>query len=377
MPRFSYLFVCQTALLLFISNQPAAAAEGYAAIEIGGSNVKYVRVQVQQKRGDVQLTEAGDSKVENPGLAAELGASGKFDPVAIQQTAVAVGSMFEELTGKHSLPAGHIAIVGSSSLADAANREDLVKAIYQATGKQMDFITAATEVRYTLLGVVPHRKLFQATLVDVGSGNTKWGHLDGSDREPPYSLVAAHLPWGSKSLAGAISEKAGEFAEPAAFLKEAKAQRHRIASALRQQKAAQPQDTVYLSGGAVWAMVTLVKPQAALEEYVQLTADDFDLFSKRLTPAAGKLFQVELDAIEDDDIRVRAADDLATVRKVFLPEQIVAGGHILLALAEQFDWQDADKEIYFARSGYKAWLKGYLKEFVLRQSQTLSAKPAN
>jgi len=348
----------------------AEQSQKFAAIEIGGSNVKFVRVDVQQREGEVRLVEAGDSKVANPGLAADLGATGKFDPQAIERTAKSVGELFEQLTHKHGVPADHVAIAGSSGLVEAKNREQLEAAIRKATSRKMDFITAADEVRFTLLGVVPDAERFAATLVDVGSSNTKWGHLKPDDRQPPYSLVSADIPWGSKSLSGAISEEVGEFAEARAFMQQAQAARKRIASELHKQAAAakiQVQDKVYLSGGAVWAMVTLVKPASAEQEYVRLTADDFEQYQRRLMPDADALFKVDLESVKDARVRTAAADELATVRKVFRPEQIVAGGQILLAFVDAFAWDDPQREVYFARSGYKAWLKGYLKEFVLAQ----------
>jgi len=352
----------------------SAVVRKFAAIEIGGSNVKYVRlnVDVRSQRFLTPEDQDEDNKVENPGLAAELedDGSGRLDPDKITETAGIVNRFVRTLTHTKDVPKEHIAVIGSSGLVHAKNRDELVAAVREQTGIEMDFVTAENEVRFTLFGVVPDDELFTAELVDVGSSNTKWGHLQPAANEAGYTMISAHIPAGSKTLHKTIETQVGEFAEPEKYQNAARAARQRIKAELQQQATAsgsKPLDKVYLSGGAVWAMVTLVKPETAREEYPRLTAEDFETYSDRLTTDKTRLFGVEYSDDLSTEVRQRAEDDLQTVSKIFSPEQIVAGGQILLAFVEQFDWNAPDKEIYFARQGYKAWITGYLKEFARRR----------
>jgi len=352
------------------------AAEKFAAIEIGGSNVKFVRASVEIDNGKARFVEIGDSKVANPGLAAGLGKDKKFDTKTIKATAEIVGSMVKQLVDEHDVPAEHVVIVGSSGIADAVNRQELEDAIFESTERKMEFITAETEVLFTLLGVVPTEKMFQATLVDIGSGNTKWGHLTPTEKDIRNSILSAQIPLGTKSLESAVREKVGAFAEHDTFMKEAKAERKVIAEEIKKRSAAsaiESQPEFYVSGGAFWALVTLVKPKAIAEDYVLLSAEDFRRFDACLTPDGEQLFNVDLKAISDDETRKRADNELRALRNVFQPEQIVAGGQILLALVEGLEWEDPETRVYFARHGYKAWITGYLKEFTLKNSKELRA----
>jgi len=370
-------FICSYLWILFAALCPSLqAAEKYAAIEIGGSNVKFVRANIENEDRKIRLIEVGDSKVANPGLAADLGTERKFNTKTVEATAEIVSSMIKQLVEEHGVPAEHVVVVGSSGIADVANRQVLENAVFESTGRKMEFITSETEVLFTLLGVVPTEKMFEATMVDIGSANTKWGHLVPSDKDIRDSMLSANIPFGTKSLESTIRGKVGRFAEDDKFMNESKARRKEIAEQIKKRTSAstiQTQPNFYVSGGAFWALVTLIKPETAKEGYVRLTVDDFRRFDTKLTFSGEQLFKVDLNAIPDEETRARAADDLRSLRLVFDAEQIIAGGQILLALADALNWDDPDVNVYFARNGYKAWIAGYLKEYALQQSKELRA----
>ena len=345
----------------------------FAAIEIGGKNVKYVRLEVTvHKDESIDVSPNGDGKIANPGLAAELGIDRKLTQAAIDRTAEIVKSMIIQLVKDHGVPANRISVVASSGIADVENLEDLRAAIFEATnGLEMHTVTAEIEVRLTMIGCVPDRDLFSSGLIDIGSSNTKWGYLEPAaytKESPGYEVKAAFSQKGSETLSTIITEAVGnQFAPHEQFIEAAKSERTKIAEKLKAGilvPAGMDRDTVYLSGGAVWAMVTLIKPETVFESYVKLNPEDFQEYDKFLSKSKKELFEVDYDKVGSRE-EEQAKQELVRLKRVFEAPQIVAGGQILLAFAEHFGWneQGSGKEILFARDGYDAWISGHVEEF--------------
>jgi len=347
--------------------------ERFAAIEVGGSNVKYVRLNVIVNGDElIELKEMGDHQVANPGLAVALGAdgAGELDEETIDKTVAFVVGFIDQLTSDPENPVlrDHIAIRGSSGLSKADNTTRLIEKLQQATGQGMDFIDEDDEVRLTIIGCVPDYELFSASLIDIGSSNTKWGYLKPANVNRGYEMESGALTVGSKTLASGTEKTVGRFASPDAFNREAKKVCNHLVNMLGTPKvpvAGMEGDTVYLSGGAVWAMVTLIKPNDALEPYVELQPEDFKAYDRQLSLPGQEVFKVNYDEQTTASAKEMSESDLGRLKDVFDPPQIRAGGQILLAFAERFGWNNPEskKKIVFARDGYTAWIMGFAEEF--------------
>src|SRR5262249_57199515 len=122
-------------------------------------------------------------------------------------------------------------------------------------------------------GAAPPTARARALLRETGRGNTKGGFYEkrGGSSQPPRMS----LPLGSVTFATKVKDEAKasniEFAEAAAKLRDSL-----LAKPLSEQVAAHPglvkADPVYLSGGIVWSMASVMHPHEPQEEYVAIAA---------------------------------------------------------------------------------------------------------
>ncbi len=336
---------------------PQLRADLHGGIEIGAKGVKAAVVDVTGG------TDGFNAKVlmsgtQNTTLTAGLATSGRFDADALKATAEAVAKFAGRMQNEFKVPSEAIHVVGSSGLfsalagkADAiqANQDALAGAVRETCGLKMRFVSAKREVELSIVGAVPPRQLATAVLLDVGSGNTKGGYREGT------GYVSAAVPFGSVTFADAVKKRG----EPAATVRQ-----EVLVPALKKALADKPElakrEQVYLSGGAIWAMATLVHP-GDRGAYVALTAEDVEAYRQLLLKTPGQFPAVDLGAIADEAIRREAQKELDSVKETFTPDQLLAGAEIIKAMADEIGF-GKDKKVYFTRNGYLAWVVAYAVE---------------
>jgi uncharacterized protein (TIGR03000 family) len=330
----------------------------YGGIEIGSKGVKATVVEFVATKLGMEPTPPKLSKTSNTTIAALK--DGKFQEDAIAETADAVDKFFKQLQAEFKVPPENIYIVGSSGLPNAPNRDDLVAAVKGKTGKTMSFITVDNEVALTFLGAVPEKDRTKALLVDIGSGNTKGGVYEKQGGK--FQLTPVSIPLGSVTYATAVKNEAKtsgiEFVEAAAKLRDSM-----ITKPLSDQAASHPAlakaDPVYLSGGIVWSMATLLHPDEQQEEYVAVTANDIDTFHQLLTKNPGTVPAPDLAKIRDEGTRKLAESEVQRVKDTFTPDNLLAGSEILKSVSDVLKLRG--KKVYFTRYGYIAWISAYVR----------------
>ena len=60
-------------------------------------------------------------------------------------------------------------------------------------------------------------------------------------------------------------------------------------------------------------------------------------------------------------VRTRVESEVRAVRDTFTPENLLAGSEILLGFAKVLEWEESEKDLYFAKSGVVAWIVGYVE----------------
>jgi exopolyphosphatase/pppGpp-phosphohydrolase len=348
---------------LLISAPPASAAV-YGGIEIGAKGVKATALDVSAA-ADGYEARVLLSDTQNTTLVKDLAASGRFNPVALKDTAAAVAKFAGQMQKEHKVPTERIYVVGSSGLFSAiadkkedikANQEALADAIRTACGLTMTFISVEREAELSITGAVPVKYLNSAVLLDIGSGNTKGGLRNGDK-----GYVTASIPYGSVTFADAIKKRAGtgSFAESAAVLRN-----EVLMPAFKKAIDSKPEllkrERVYLSGGAVWAMATLIRP-GDRGPYVALTTADIDAYRKLLLKTPGMFPEPDLASITDEAKRRAAQDEIKRVKEVFTPDQLLAGAEIVKAMGDELAF-GKDRKVYFTRNGYLAWILAYVAE---------------
>jgi exopolyphosphatase/pppGpp-phosphohydrolase len=346
-------------LVPFLMCPAPARAALHGGVEIGAKGVKATVIDARPGPHGLSVKPlfAG---TYNATLSEGIAANGKFDPRALQATAAAVKKYVEEIEGKHKVPKENIYVVGSSGIfspiekdreAVKARQAELARAIKDATGRTMDFISPRREAELSIVGIVPRKLQDVSLLIDIGSGNTKGGYRDATKK-----FITFAVPFGSVTFTKAAEKRsASDPVKGGASVAEENL-RPLLRSAVKEHPALTGRERVYLSGGACWALANFVKP-ADRSGYAALTGKDIDTYHKMLASKPGEYPVVDLSALSEKD-RAAAEKDIARIKKTFTPAQLLAGAEILKALSSEFKLQ-GEKKLYFARNGYLGWILAY------------------
>ena len=147
----------------------------------------------------------------------------------------------------------------------------------------MEFITTCREVQLTIAGLVPRADWQLAVLFDIGSGNTKGGFFRSRRKGRLPQRAARECDSRGPGIEGAGRQ---------AFWKRRRTcfDPHLSKLPLAEQAKANPElsarRVVFVSGGAPYAMTTLIHPEAILQDRITLTASDITKYRKlrRSTP---------------------------------------------------------------------------------------------
>lgn len=347
----------------------------YGGIEVGSKGIKAtaIRVKETEEGHTVKLIYA---EVINTTIMQLK--DNKFAPEVIRDTAMATARLLGKMKSDLRVPDAHIGIVGSSGL-KADNPQDLVKAIHEKTGKTMSFLDVETEVQLSVVGTIPQRYRYKdiwkdnrgiSVLMDIGSGNTKGGYQvlrQLATGTPDYDYVTVGIPKGTVSFTNEINQATGDAGDLTDFARKAKElAATSIKANLRKEMERKPglvnRPRVYMSGGIVWAMATLLYPDDR-RALVPIKAEDIDLFYRKVTSdpdAVQKFLNPDLSKrIANRQVRAEAEKEIETVRNTFSPRNLIAGAEILKAVSSEF--QLGQKRIRFARYAYLAWILSYTR----------------
>lgn len=348
----------------------------YGGIEVGSKGIKAtaIRISENEEGYSVKLVYA---EVVNTTIMQLK--DNKFAPEVIRDTVIAIGKLLLRMKDEHKVPPDRINIVGSSGLR-ADNPEDLIKAVRDKTGKSMVFLDVESEVQLSIVGTIPQRYRTRngawadnrgiSMLLDVGSGNTKGGYQvirQVPTGEADYDYVTVGIPKGTVSFTNEINQAAGEAADLPDFARKAKElSPASVRAALRKEMERKPglvnRQRVYLTGGIVWAMTTLLHPEDR-RTFVPVTAEDIDSFYRQVTgdpQSLQKLLNPNLTRrISNRQTRLEVEKELESVRNAFSPRNLIAGGEILKAVKN--DFQLTGKRVRFARYGYLSWILSYVR----------------
>jgi hypothetical protein len=364
-------------LLHPVSNAPEVApasgdaAEVYAGVEIGSTGVKGVVAAV---RPDPELGYNFDRvwtpKFGNPSLVTGMERTGRFDPEALRDAVRDVAAFCAKVRAEHGLPPGRLHVVAGSGLFSAVkdkpariaeNQAALADAVRQATGLEVQFVTAEREADLGLSTVVPPKFSGVALSIDVGGGNTKVAY-----REVDGRLVSGELKYGTKTFRDEARKAAG--GDPTKLAAKAELLRDQLLvpglSRLSERRSGLlNRERVYLYGGIVWAMATALHPEAT-GRYVELSARDIEDFHAQLRESSGKLPRAALERL-GGPLREEMEAEWNRVRDVFQPDDLVAGSELLRAVSRAYGL-GSGRKLYFPRFGVVGWLLSYLGEEAMR-----------
>jgi len=336
----------------------------FGAIDIGSKGVKGVLVSTILSdaapkgsaggKGKTVMTELYRRSINTDLNQSREANNGNFSAESMKQTAVAIHDLIKEMKRVRKSPfrITSIFVAGSSSLAQGVNRSELARQIFDETKDEdqapahfqnatpdsaTPFINGSEELLYGIIGSINPEDRETASLVDIGSGNGRWGyiHADSDGRTP----VSVDIRLGSVTLAAA-AVKSKEESEDYITALEREANQQ-IGAPLRRQMKENSSfakcKEVYLIGGAAYALATLMHPEDAKEDEVELTRQDLlDFYDRVKAASAAKPYRPDISQVGDTDTRELAKKQIDDVLLAVFKtrEQQLSAAILLKTLAE-------------------------------------------
>lgn len=341
-----------------------ARADVHGGIEIGSKGVKATVLEVSGE-GEKTVFKVKLADSTNTALVAGIAKAGRFDPAALRETAQAVKKYHDRFRGEFRVPPEHIYVVGSSGLFAPLrgkaepieeNQKILSDAVKKHTDLAMTFIDAKREAELSILGTLPKNRRETGMLIDIGGGNTKGGYRVAAGK---YATFA--VPFGTLTFSAFAKKK--DVRDGKSLIKLGD---ETLAPLMKKELSGLPnlakRERVYLSGGVAWAAATFAHPGDA-HSFTALTLKEVEQFEAKLLASPGAYPEVDLSAVTDKEARQRALAEVARVKKVYSPEQALAGTQILKSVLRELG---GEKHFFFARHGYLGWILAYVAESALR-----------
>ncbi len=384
---FASLFLVLALLVL-----PAASVAGktimagkndklHGGIEIGSKGVKATAINFNRKGNGYDVKILYTETINTTIMKVK---ENKFTPEAINETVQAVQKMFTKMQQEHQIAPERIYIVGSSGLR-ADNKQELVSEVQKATGKAMSFLSVEMEVQLSIVGTIPQQRddenrivneRHAAMLIDIGSGNTKGGYQQAASAPvtgvPVDEFVTMGIPYGTVTFTNEASRYHKDDADLRAFAVDAvtlspKLLNEQLSKEVAKKPGLVMRERLYMTGGIVWAMATLLHPENR-RSFVPLTVEDINLFNYQARTDVTSLLNPDLSFINDEARRQEAKKEIDSVKAVFTPRNIIAGAEILSAVSTEFKLQDM--KIWFARYGSLSWILSYVRGQAEKQMLT-------
>lgn len=338
--------------ILFISFGAFAQDSRYAGIEIGSKGIKISVIDVNNiKKGDYDIL---GYWTENVGIAKGIAIDGNLAVDDINNAGAVVLSNLQKIKSKYGVNDENLYIVASSGVAMANNKSALIDKIKTLTNKDLDFINAETEGKMLLKGAIPPTDYQDAIVLDIGAGNTKGGYVDVLNGNK-FEFFPLKLDYGTITLTETINktivipretsdmqvykEKSFEYAPIL---------RDKIQEMLKTKPLSLQKKKIYLSGGAIWAFVTLYYNTNSDDHFLPLKMEDILNYDAILKNNFVKYENLAKTNKEADK-----------VINTYSQKHLISGNNILIACLESIP-DLKSKKIYFAKEGQIAWLVSYV-----------------
>lgn len=339
--------------------------ETYAGIEIGAKGIKLSVIEVTlSKDRDYDYTLKADTSINTD--AASLSYQSE------KETFDAITILWNMIKNRYQIPSDKVHIVISSGLKqelDKYNKVDYFSTVIRP--KELDptvritSITANQEAELSLLGIIPQKRRFTATQLDVGSGNTKGGYFNSAK-----IFVPVTFPLGTKSFQRLIESKMqgdiNEYKNTAEQIISDSLKRV-VVNEFYVKKDMKTRDMMYISGGVVWAMASLMHPESSKNNYTEITGQDIADFRRLLFADFDRLTQPDLSFIAIPEDERAAQKNIKRVLATYDKKALLAGTIWLDELIKEINTMNPSKKFIYAKYAYVGWISGYIIKKVTQQ----------
>jgi hypothetical protein len=234
------------------------------------------------------------------------------------------------------------------------------------------YVTPAQESELSFMGIVPQKYRFNTDQLDVGSGNTKGGYFNADK-----IFVPVTFPLGTKSFQRLVETiTQGNLDD---FLK--CAQRilndslgKLIVYEFANKTEFKSRDIVYLSGGIVWAIASLMHPQGVNNNYIELTSRDIGEFRKLIFSNYEEVTKPDVTLISNAEDGRASLRNINRVLKTYDQKALLAGAIWLDELIQQVNTINPAKKFVYPKYAYVGWISGYIIKKVTQQYLGLVSK---
>jgi exopolyphosphatase/guanosine-5'-triphosphate,3'-diphosphate pyrophosphatase len=159
-----------------------------AAIDAGTNTTRLLVAEVQEDGPTPRLTDV-ERRLIFSRLGEGVDATGRLSPRGIKATTAAIAEFVDR---SRELGAGRIRIAGTSAVREAANGEELLAAVKEATGLDIEVLTGEAEAALSFAGATEDLPGGRYLVCDIGGGSTELaaGRKDGT-LEGPAAIEGA------------------------------------------------------------------------------------------------------------------------------------------------------------------------------------------
>lgn len=323
-------------------------------VEYGGKGIKF---------GVLEYTDANyrhykpiDSKELNIGLSKSIQSTGGISKSDIDNAVSASNDAYQDLLSKYKdkgLADRDVYFYTSSGLGVAKNIDELCSAIKAKTGHGVYVVKDVEEAKYTIAGTIPYDKIDNALVLDQGGSNTKGGYVVKNGTM--LTAVPITFDMGSVRISEFITkyymtshsddadQERSEYVR--AMDKCFDSLKLEIKSTMSNIDGAEDRNELYLSGGAAFAISTLVNPEA--DPTLQMVEVKLTSIKAFLNDVEDKDAYATIKSKKFDNEKVQKTYGGAL--KVYNQLQLISATKLLLTYINALG--GSDKKIYFNRYG--------------------------
>lgn len=345
----------------------------YAGVEIGAKGIKLSVIEVKMTNGENDYSLRLDTSINTDAAALSYQSE--------KETNDAIAVLYSIIRERFEIPASRIHMVISSGLKqelDKYNKTEYFANIIRP--KELDaaikisYINVDQEAQLSFKGIVPQMNRLTANQLDVGSGNTKGGYIDSK-----RAFIPVSFPLGTKSfqrlvesrVQGAMSLEEYRHAAEKLILDSLG---RTVVYHFRDKAEFKSREAVYLSGGIVWCIASLMHPELIRQNHVELTRQDITDFRKRVYENYEGLIKPDLSKMLSAEDAAATMANIKRVVNTYDQKALLAGSIWLEELINQVSTVNPNKKIIFPRYAYVGWISGYIVDKISRQYTEVAVK---